>query len=145
MVGSATQFSEVNVLASQTDWAWPRAVGELFRPRGVNLIVARTPGEFVNVLTHKHVQAMIIDAGPQGIGPHGTGVQGSMATVRIVRMDFPGLPCLVLADPADQEVLTQALHLEVFSVIGKPVDLHILRRQLDRLFVRKYNSDIFSH
>ncbi|GAH06814.1 unnamed protein product, partial [marine sediment metagenome] len=35
------------------------------------------------------------------------------------------------------------LRLDVFSVIGKPVDMNILLEQLNRLFVKKYNSDIF--
>ena len=41
-------------------------------------------------------------------------------------------------------LLDEALQLDVFSVIDKPVDMDILRQQLNRLFIKKYNSDIFN-
>jgi len=135
MVCAQTQFSEVNVLASETNWAWPKAIGDIFRPRGVNLIVAETVGEFVDVLRQKRVHALIVDADVQ---------RGGFAAIRIVRMDFPRLPCLVLTERAGQEVLRQALHLDVFSVLGKPVDMTILQTQLNKLFVKNYNSDVFA-
>jgi len=34
--------------------------------------------------------------------------------------------------------------LDVFSVIAKPVDLGLLRRQLNRLFVKAYDSPLFA-
>jgi hypothetical protein len=42
-----------------------------------------------------------------------------------------------------QDFLSKALQLNVFSVIEKPVDMEILRQQLNRLFLKRYNSDIF--
>ena len=41
-------------------------------------------------------------------------------------------------------MLEEALELDAFSVIDKPVDMGILKDQLNRLFVRKYSSHIFS-
>jgi hypothetical protein len=41
-------------------------------------------------------------------------------------------------------VLGRALQLDVFSVIDKPVDMNVLREQLNRLFIKKYNSNIFA-
>ncbi len=37
-----------------------------------------------------------------------------------------------------------ALGLDVFSVIDKPVDMGVLREQLNRLFIKKYNRDNFA-
>jgi len=34
--------------------------------------------------------------------------------------------------------------MDVFSVISKPVDMVILQEQLNRLFIKKYNSYVFS-
>jgi hypothetical protein len=41
-------------------------------------------------------------------------------------------------------VLRAALGLDVFSVIDEPVNMSILREQLNRLFIKKYNNDIFA-
>ena len=41
-------------------------------------------------------------------------------------------------------VLRAALGLDVFSVIDKPVNMGILREQLNRLFIKKYNRDNFA-
>jgi DNA-binding NtrC family response regulator len=135
MVCAASKLSDYNVLASQTDWAWPRALGDIFQPRGVNLIVAGAAGEFVNVLEHQRVHATIVDADSH---------LGGLATLRLIRMDFPRLPCLMLSSRSGQDLLGQALDLDVFSVIDKPVDMHVLQQQLNRLFVKKYDSDIFA-
>jgi hypothetical protein len=41
-------------------------------------------------------------------------------------------------------VLGKALQLDVFGVVGKPVNMEVLQQLLNRLFLKKYNSDIFS-
>jgi hypothetical protein len=43
-----------------------------------------------------------------------------------------------------EAVLSEALGPGVFSVVDKPVDMSILREQLHRLFVKKYNRDNFA-
>jgi len=115
MVAQWSQLDEVNVLASAADWAWPQAVRNLFQPRGVNLMVAQDAQDFVH-----------------------------LATVKIIRMDYPLVPCILLTRNADQDVLGKALQLDVFGVVGKPVNMEILRELLNRVFLKKYNSNIFS-
>ena len=122
-------------MASQSNWAWPKAVQDIFQPAGVNLIVARRVEEFVDVLRHKRIHATIIDADAD---------LGRLSTIRIIRMDHPRLPCLLLTSDMRQDLLDTALQLEVFSVLAKPVDLGLLRRQLDRLFIKAYDSPVFA-
>ena len=124
----------MNLLASEADWAWPRALQDIFRPRGVNLLVARDADEFVNIISHERIYATIIDAERPS----------SLVTVRIIRINYPFVPCILLTRSADESMLDEALRLDVFSVIDKPVDMDILRQQLDRLFTKKYKSDIFN-
>jgi len=40
--------------------------------------------------------------------------------------------------------LAKALRLDVFGVVGKPVNMEILRELLNRVFLKKYNSNIFA-
>ena len=136
MVSKLSKLEEVNVLASGANWAWPEAQRNLFQPRGVNLLVAENAGEFVNIIEQRRIHTTIVDMDSEK--------SNGLATIKIVRMDHPLLPCILLTSAAGKAMLSKALRLDVFSVIEKPVDMNILREQLNRLFVKKYNSNIFA-
>ncbi|MCH8215692.1 MAG: hypothetical protein IH892_02850 [Planctomycetes bacterium] len=97
-------------------------------------MVASTANEFVSVLKSRRVQATIVDADTS---------LGGLATIRVIRMGFPRLPCLVVSKDSHQALLQQALDLDVFSVIDKPVDMGILQQQLNKLFMKVYRSNVF--
>ena len=126
---------EVNVLASQADWDWPGAVRDIFRPRGVNLLVADSTNDIVNVLRHRRIRTAIVDTDREQTG---------LWTLKIIRLESPSIPCILLASNATRSILDEALRLDVFSVIDKPVDMRILKDLLNRLFVKRYGSHIFS-
>ena len=88
----------------------------------------------INIIQRKRIHTTIVDMDSEA---------GGLATVKIIRMDHPLLPCILLTSTPGEAVLGKALQLDVFSVIDKPVDMCILREQLNRLFIKKYNSDIF--
>jgi len=136
MISNLSEFDEVNILASGANWAWPNALGQIFRPRGVNLLVANTAEESVDFLERKRIQTAIVDMDSKK--------NNGLAAMKIIRMDFPQLPCILLKKQAKQSLLDKALILDVFSVIDKPVNLELLREQLNRLFIKKYNSNIFA-
>jgi len=127
---------EVNVLASEAKWAWPTALREIFRPRGISLLVAENAGEFVNIIRRRRIHTTIVDMDSE--------THNGLATIKIIRMNYPLMPCILLTSAAGEDLLGKALRLDVFSVIDKPVDMGVLRRQLDRLFIKKYDSDIFT-
>jgi len=135
MVYKTSQFNEVNVLASEANWAWPEALRNIFQPRGINLLFARNISEFLNIIQQKRIHTTIFDIDSEK--------SNTIAMIKIIRMSYPLLPCILLTDDASQTILDKALQLDVFSVIDKPVDMNILREQLDRLFTKKYHSDIF--
>jgi DNA-binding NtrC family response regulator len=136
MVSNLSKLEEINVLASEANWAWPEAVRYIFRPRGVNLLVAENAVEFVNIIERKRIHTTIVDMDSEG--------SNGLATIKIIRMDYPLLPCILLSSAAGESLLGKALRLDVFSVIDKPVDMSVLQEQLNRLFVKRYNSDIFA-
>ena len=135
MVARASKHDEVRVLASGADWAWPEALRDIFRPRGVELLVAETAGDFVSIIERRRIHLTIVDMDSKA---------GGLATIKIIRMDYPMLPCIVLSKEPGDTVLKEALQLDVFSVIDKPVDMGVLLEQLNRLFMKKYNNDIFA-
>ena len=135
MVSNLSQLEEVNVLVSDANWAWPEALRRIFQPRGVNLLVAENASEFVNIIERKRIHTTIVDMDSER--------SNGLATIRIIRIEYPLLPCILLTSTAGKSLLGKALQLDVFSVIGKPVDMQILRTQLNRLFLKKYNSSLF--
>ena len=136
MVSNLSKLEEINVLASEANWAWPEALRYMFRPRGINLLMAENAAEFVNIIRRKRIHTTIVDMDSEQ--------SNGLATIKIIRMDYPLLPCILLTSTAGESLLGKALRLDVFSVIDKPVDMSILQEQLNRLFVKKYNSDIFA-
>ena len=136
MVAQWSQLDEVNVLASAANWAWPEAVRNIFKPRGVNLLMAESTSDFVNIIASRRIHTAIVDADAER--PSG------LVTVKLIRMDYPRVPCIVLTSKVDSDILGKALQLEVFGVVGKPVNMDILRELLNRLFLKKYNSNLFA-
>jgi DNA-binding NtrC family response regulator len=136
MVLNLQQLEEINILASGADWAWPEALQQIFRPRGVNLLVVDNASEFVNIIERRRIHTTIVDMDSER--------SSGLTTIRIIRMDYPRLPCILLTSAVGEEMLSQALELDVFSVIDKPVKMNILLEQLNRLFKKRYNSDIFA-
>jgi len=110
MVSNLSKFEEVNVLASEANWAWPEALRSIFRPRGVNLLVAENATEFVHVIKSKRIHTTIVDMDSE--------TSNGLATIKIIRMSYPLLPCILLTSRAGQSLLDKALRLDVFSVIN---------------------------
>ena len=136
MVSNLSKFEEINLLASGANWAWPQALRNILRPRGVNLLVAEEPDEFVHIIERKRIHTTIVDMDSEK--------SNGLATIKIIRIDYPLLPCILLTSAANEAVLGKALQLDVFGVIDKPVDMNVLQELLNRLFLKKYNSDVFA-
>ena len=147
-----TQPDSVTVLIDNANWAWPQAVAEIFQPRGINALVAQSPADTVRLVTTNKIHLAILDLQPQPLSTtaaatdrtattdHAAGIQ----MLRSIRNHDRLLPCILLAGQVDTRLLAQALGLGAFSVMAKPVDLHLLAEQIDRLFVKYYNSNVFS-
>ena len=134
VVGNLSKIEKVNLLASETNWAWTQAVRDIFQPRGINLMTAKNADEFVDVIEKKPIHATIVDMDTKA---------GGFVIVRIIRKVNPAVPCIMLSSKGESQTLGKALALGIFSVIDKPVDMTVLQQQLNRLFVKKYNSTIF--
>jgi len=136
MVSNLSKSEEINILASGDSWAWPEALRCIFQPRGINLLVAESTNDFVNIVERRRIHTTIVDMDPVR--------SNALATIKIIRMRHPLLPFILLSSARDESILSQALKLDVFSVIDKPVKMSVLQGQLNRLFKKRYNSDIFA-
>lgn len=128
--------TQYNVLLAQMDWEFSQAIGALLMPRGIQSLVARDALDTLDILSQRPVHTAIMDLdGSQSSG---------LGLVRMIRNDYPNVPCIGLCGRAERRLMESALELEIVTMIVKPIDLSILLEQLNRLFVRRYSSRIFS-
>jgi len=128
-------LGEINVLVGQAEWAWRDAIRNIFAPRGVNSLIAANAAGALDIIERRRIHAAIVDMDSQSAG--GLGI------VRVIRRYHPLLPCIMVSKVSERRVLGSALELDVFGVVAKPVDMQILQEELNRLFVKKYNSMVF--
>lgn len=128
--------NQINVLLGRADWDWPRAVEQLFVPRGIRAMVAGTAGEAVRILEQSRIHMALLD-----VDAHAA---GGLGMIRAIRGYEPQLPCITVSSRWERPQLGEALEVNVFSVIAKPVDMQVLRGQLNKLFLKQYNCDVFS-
>lgn len=129
-------LSEINVLVGRSDWAWAEAVESIFAPRGVNSIVAADAANALDIIERRKIHTAIVDMD--------SAPASGLSIIRVIRGYYPMLPCILLSRSVEEKLLARALALDVFSVIAKPVDMMILQDQLNRLFIKKYNSAVFN-
>lgn len=128
--------AEINVLVNESDWAWPEAVRDIFVPLGINALVVRSAAEAMDVLSSCRVHTAIMDID--------TKAAAALSTIKLLRNQYPLLPCIMVTAEENESLLGKALELNVFSVLNKPVSMAILKKQLNRLFMRRYECAVFS-
>ena len=145
-----TKPDRVNVLIEDSDWAWPRAVREIFQPRGINALLAESTTEAVRLVSNNRIHLAILSyqcdspaREPTSTHKPYHGALG-LSMLRLVRKQDSLLPCILLAHSVNDRLLAEALSLGAFSVLAKPVDMDLLGRQINRLFQKWYSSNVFS-
>jgi DNA-binding NtrC family response regulator len=104
--------------------------------RGVNSLVAADAASALDIIERRSIHTAIVDMD--------SAPANGLSIIRVIRNYHPMLPCILVSCSGEQNLLSSALALDVFSVIAKPVDMRILQDQLNRLFIKKYNSMIFN-
>jgi DNA-binding NtrC family response regulator len=128
-------MDNIKVLINGSDWAWPQAVRQIFKDRFIELLIVKQADEALNVLQQRRIHTAIVDMDSK--------ILNGLSMIKVIRSSFPLLPCILVADDVEKKLLSDALQLDVFSVISKPVDMELLAFQLNRLFIKRYNSSLF--
>lgn len=126
--------NEINVLVSQSKWAWPKAIKSVFEPCGVNSLLAENTNDALNIIERRRIHMAILDMDSEKLD--------GLSTIRLLRRHYPLLPCILVSSRVEKTILSKALRLDVFSVISKPVEINLFQEQLNRLFLKKYNTKI---
>lgn len=105
----------------------------LLEPLGVQTLVARTGREALDLVRSQLVHVVVLDVQMPQLG--------GLQAIRLMRemMKTPP-PAILLADRLSNNLLREALTMDVFSVMPKPVELNRLLDSIARVIKRHYES-----
>ncbi len=131
--------SRLTVLLPIEREGWHQVVQDMLRPQGVQTLFARSGREALNLLETRPVHVAVLDAAMPQLG--------GLQVVRLMR-DFlktAAPPAILLTERLTSHLLQEALGMQVFSVLSKPVDpnqlLDALARVLNRYHENRWPTD----
>lgn len=116
--------SSYSLLIADDDDNFRGTLKEIFEPRGFRTLLAADGREAIAILEDQLVDCLLFDVHM----PILTGVEA----VRIVRRLHGRLPCILLTADSSEGLLREALALEVFTVLNKPVSREEVTTSVDR-------------
>ena len=132
MVSASCQNRLTVLLADEPDGSH-LTVRSLLESQGVKTLVARTGREALEMVQSQPVHVAVLDVKmPQLSG---------MQVIRLMREVVKAPPAaILLADQMTNYLLREALTMDIFSVVAKPIDLNMLLDSIARVLKRRYES-----
>lgn len=134
----AAHANRLTVLLANEQERWHQVVRQLLAPQGVQIVVAHTGREALEVMASTTVHVAVLDARMPQLG--------GLQVVKLVRernalrdAQVPSATIL-LADQLTPPLLNDALAMSIFTVLPKPVDHDQLLDALARAMRRFHNS-----
>ena len=130
------RFNRLTVLLANEQEGWHQTVRGLLEPQGVQTISARSGREALDLLETRPVHVAVLDQSMPQLG--------GLQVVRLMReshKDEPRKvpPAILLSSHMTNHLLREALSMQVFTVLGKPVDFNVLLDALARV-LRRYHQ-----
>lgn len=120
------------LLADEPDGS-PMTVRRLLEPQGVTTLLARTGREALEMIQSRPVHVVVLDVQMPQLG----GLQAVRLMREIVK-EPP--PVILVAERLSNNLLREALSMDIFSVISKPVQMDRLLDSIARVVRRRYES-----
>jgi len=133
----ASHSNRLTVLLANEQEGWHQTVRGLLEPQGVQTISARSGREALDLLETRPVHVAVLDQSMPQLG--------GLQVVRLMREAHKNEPrkmppAILLANQLSNHLLREALSMQVFTVLGKPVDLNVLLDSLARVLRRYHES-----
>jgi CheY-like chemotaxis protein len=120
------------VLLPKEQEGWGRTVRGLLEPQGVEAVQARSGHEALELIRTRPIHCVVLDMQMPQLG--------GMQVVKLMRGYPSAPPAILLAAQLTNHLLREALSMQVFSVLAKPVDFNLLLDALARVMKRFYES-----
>lgn len=137
MMLEANSSNRLTVLLANEQEGWHQNVRGLLEPQGVQTLSARSGREALDLLQSRPVHVAVLDTQMPQLG--------GLQVVKLMREMHKGdpartPPAILLANQLTNHLLREALSMQVFTVLGKPVDLNVLLDALARVLRRYHES-----
>lgn len=119
------------LLADEPDGA-AAMVGRLLEPQGVETLVAHSGPEALDLLKTRPVHVAVLDVQMPQLG--------GLQVIRLMRGLSSPPPAILLSDNMSNYLLREALGMQVFSVLPKPVQVNALLDAVARVLRRYHDS-----
>ncbi len=128
----ANPSSRFTVLLANEQEGWHQTVRSLLEPQGVHTVSARNGREALNMIETLPVHVAVLDTQMPQLG--------GLQVIRLLRELHRATPAILLTNNLTDHLLHEALGMQVFSVLSKPVDFNVLLDALARV-LRRYHEN----
>jgi CheY-like chemotaxis protein len=128
----AKPTNRFTVLLANEQEDWHQTVRGLLQPQGVHTVSAHNGREALNLIESTPVHVAVLDAQMPQLG--------GLQVIRMLRELHKATPAILLTSHMTNYLLHEALGMQVFSVLSKPVDLNVLLDALARV-LRRYHEN----
>lgn len=129
MAATTQRFS---ILITDDDRDVREALGEIVESKGFRPILASHGEEALEIVQAEPIHLVMLDMQM----PKLTGLE----TLQLVRQINALLPAILITADATLELMRQAFHAHVFSVVPKPVNPHVVLQTMLRALDRVYGT-----
>jgi CheY-like chemotaxis protein len=120
------------VLLANEQEGWHQTVRGLLQPQGVQTVSAHSGREALNLIESTPIHVAVLDAQMPQLG--------GLQVIRLMRELHRPTPAILLTSHLTNHLLHEALGMQVFSVLTKPVDFNVLLDALARV-LRRYHEN----
>jgi CheY-like chemotaxis protein len=132
MVSTLNDRNRLTVLLANEHDDWNLTVRGLLEPLGVQTVAARGGRQALELLESTPVDVAVLDAQMPQVG--------GLQVIRLLRELHKPTPAILLTSHLTSHLLQEALGMQVFSVLTKPVDFNVLLDALARV-LRRYHEN----
>ncbi len=127
-----SSHNRLTVLLANDHEGWNETARLMLEPFGVQTIYAHSGREALSLIESQPIHVAVLDTQMPQLG--------GMQVIRLMREMQSSPPTILLADRMNNHLLQEALGMQVFSVLSKPVDVNLLLDALARVMRRFYES-----
>lgn len=124
--------NRLTVLLANEQEDWHQTVRQLLLPQGVETLSATTGRQALNLIESTPVHVAVLDMKMPQLG--------GLQVVKLMREMHDAPPAILLAERLTNHLLHEALGMQVFTVLSKPVDFELLLDALARVIRRHYEN-----
>jgi DNA-binding NtrC family response regulator len=124
--------NRLTLLLANDQEQWQETARHLLQSQGVRTLTAHSGREALDLIESVPVHIAVLDAQMPQLG--------GMQVVRLMRDIEQAPPAILLARQLTNHLLQEALGMQVFSVLQKPVELDLLLDAIARVLRRRYES-----